>query len=558
MDLSWIVAFLLMLGPLVFLHELGHFVVAKMCGVRVLKFAFGYGTAIGFGRFRLAFQRGETEYLIAWFPLGGYVKLLGEGTGDEVEEAEAKANPERTLNHKSAWQKIAIYLAGPVMNLLIPVAVFTATLFVGIPRALPVVGNVEQGSAAEIAGLRPGDRVLRVDGASIDWWEELDEPLRKRPGESITLDVERDGAPVTLTIVPGERSGIDEIGTVARQGFAGVFHERLSATLGVPSADAPAARAGLRSGDRVRAVAGAAVEDWIGFERALSNAGEGPVSLRIDRGKSDAVETLDIPVPRAPSPAALGLVPATVLIARVDADSAAEKAGLREGDLLLTVDGRSVGNFLSFAMTVRSSEGRPLAITYARDGEARTVRVRPLKREITGELGMPETRWLLGIASGETPLLAGAMGEEVSRNPLVAVPRAFGMTADLTKAFLGGLGKLVTGEVPRNQIAGPIGIAEMAHRALQRGWQDFLGLFVLISINLGVLNLLPIPVLDGGQIVVAAVEGARRAPISPRTREAVQTLGVSVLVILMGFAFWNDLSRHWSTFLSWLRSSSGL
>lgn len=557
MDLSWIVAFLLMLGPLVFLHEAGHFLAARLCGVRVLKFAFGYGTPIGFGRFRLSFRRGHTEYLIAWFPLGGFVKLLGEGSGDEAEEAEARANPTETLDHKPAWQKIVIYLAGPAMNLAIPVVVFTATLFYGVPRPLPVVGSVEPGSPAAAAGLVPGDRVLRADGEPVAWWDEVEKHLQARPGGRVALEIEHEGSARTVELDLAERSGLDDLGTVAKQGFAGIFHERLPATVGVPRAEAPAARAGLRSGDRVRAVDGAEVEDWSGLARALAADGAATAKLRVERGPKDARETIELDVPRA-SPDDLGLVPASVLVARVDDGSPAAKAGLAAGDLLLTVDGRGIGNFFAFATTVRASEGRALEITFARDGETRSARVQPVQREIEGELGVRDTRWMIGIASADGPLLPGAYGDEIARNPFVAVPRAVAMTAELTGSFLRGFGKLLTGEVPRSQIAGPIGIAEMAHRALQQGFEKFLGLFVLISVNLGVLNLLPIPVLDGGQIVVAAIEGARRAPLSPRMRETVQTLGVSVLVVLMGFAFWNDLSRHWATFLGWLRSSAGL
>jgi regulator of sigma E protease len=132
------------------------------------------------------------------------------------------------------------------------------------------------------------------------------------------------------------------------------------------------------------------------------------------------------------------------------------------------------------------------------------------------------------------------------------------MTADVTRTFLQGLGKIVTGQVSSRQLAGPIGIAEIAHSALQRGWEAYLGTLVLISINLGVLNLLPIPVLDGGQAMIFLIEGVKRSPVSLRTREVVQQIGLTVLVLLMGFAFWNDVSRHWSKLLEWLRTSTGL
>jgi regulator of sigma E protease len=152
----------------------------------------------------------------------------------------------------------------------------------------------------------------------------------------------------------------------------------------------------------------------------------------------------------------------------------------------------------------------------------------------------------------------GAWSRDQELNPLVSVPRAVSMTVDRTIVMIRGVGKLVTGEVSSKQIAGPIGIAQIAGNALAHGWETYLNVMILISINLGVLNLLPIPILDGGQALIYSIEGIRRAPLSMRMREVVQQIGLTFLVLLMGLAFWNDLSRQWSTFVEWLRSGSGL
>ncbi len=168
--------------------------------------------------------------------------------------------------------------------------------------------------------------------------------------------------------------------------------------------------------------------------------------------------------------------------------------------------------------------------------------------------GVKEPRYLVGITA-EVASLPGVTEIDRERNPLVSVPRAVGMTAEVTRSFLAGLAKLVTGEISRKQLQGPIGIAEIAGHAYQRGWETYLSILVLISINLGILNLLPIPVLDGGQAVIYAIEGARRAPLSLRTRETVQQLGLTVLLLLMGLAFWNDLSRQWVRLLDWLHNT---
>jgi regulator of sigma E protease len=163
-----------------------------------------------------------------------------------------------------------------------------------------------------------------------------------------------------------------------------------------------------------------------------------------------------------------------------------------------------------------------------------------------------EEVYLIGIRGADATLL-GAVATDQVRNPFVAFPRAAVMTVDLTRLFLSGLQKIISGEISRRNIGGPIEIAKQSHRALQAGWDRFVNLLILISINLGILNLLPIPILDGGQALMFTVEGVKRSPLSLRTREIVQQLGLLVLVALMGFAFWNDLSRHWSSFVEWVK-----
>jgi regulator of sigma E protease len=164
---------------------------------------------------------------------------------------------------------------------------------------------------------------------------------------------------------------------------------------------------------------------------------------------------------------------------------------------------------------------------------------------------MEEKVYQIGIAH-EIAALPGVMGLDQERNPLVAFPRAFAMTVDHTRSLLRGLGKLVRGELGSDQLRGPITIVQIARKSLDLGWQPYLITMIFISINLGVLNLLPIPILDGGQILIASVEGIKRAPISMRSREMVQQIGFIVLVLLMGLAFWNDLSGQWTRFVKWL------
>jgi regulator of sigma E protease len=446
--------------------------------------------------------------------------------------------------------------AGPAMNLLLPVLVFAATLFVGMPRPAAVVGGVEPGSPAARAGIDPGDRILSVAGRRTAWWGDVEEAIRERPGAEVELELERGGERRTLSLALERRSGLDEFGSAEPVGWSGLSHGRPPAILGVPDAGSPAYAAGLRSGDRVVAVAGAPVEDWHALARAYAAApARGGVALGVERGAEEPPQRLDLEVPALGDLAALGVVPANVLVARVEAGSPAERAGIRPGDLVLAVDRLPVASFQSFRETVRASGGRALSVSFARSGRTEVVSIRPERKRLDGELGQEEEHYVIGITPVAATLpLPGRLETYRERNPVVSVPRAVEMTVSITGTFLRGLGKLVTGEVPRDQIAGPIGIATIAGKSWTLGWEVYLQTLVLISINLGILNLLPIPILDGGQALVFLVEGVKRQPLSLRTRLAVQQIGLTVLALLMGMAFWNDISRSWSKVLDWLRA----
>jgi regulator of sigma E protease len=547
--LQVVVAAVLMLGPLITVHEFGHFIAAKLCGVRVLKFSIGFGPPIGFGRFRMRWTRGGTDYVIAWLPLGGFVKMLGENP-DEVDSPEAKADASHTLGGKPTWQKLSVIFAGPAMNLALPVFLFAGTLALGIDRREAVVGNVEPGSPAAEAGLLPGDRVFSIQGEPIAWWDELEKQVRSQPGQQLRLAVEREGRRFDLDVEVEERAGLDIFMLNSDVGWLGLKHARQKSVVGITSTGVPAARAGLRSGDRVARVGETPVEDWTGFSEAYARS-QGSVELTVIRGAEAEESEIQLTVPAVGSVAQLGVIPAVVLVASVSEGKPAERAGIEPGDLIVVVDGAPLGSFLTFQETVLASKGRVLEILVARDGETRRLSIRPELTKL-GVGGMEEERYLIGI-QGDDATLPGAIATDQVRNPFVAFPRAAVMTVDLTRIFLDGFRKIISGEISRRNIGGPIEIAKQSHMALRAGWDHFLNLLILISINLGILNLLPIPILDGGQALLFTVEGVKRSPLSLRTREFVQQLGLVVLVALMGFAFWNDLTRHWSSFLEWVK-----
>jgi regulator of sigma E protease len=393
--------------------------------------------------------------------------------------------------------------------------------------------------------------VLALDGEEIRFWDDLERAVRERPGAQLALSLARGEQRFERTLGVEQKAGLDLLGQKSDVGWLGLQHHRQSATLGIPSLDAPAAKAGLRSGDRVVALAGAAVEDWNAFAAAYAAAPPGEVTLRVARGEGEASREEEIVVPALGTLQALGVIPAVVLVDAVSADMPAAEAGIQRGDLLVAVDGTPVGSFATFRETVLASGGRPLQVTIARGGETRVLTLAPRLAKATPE--DPQEQYLIGIAAVNAILPGGSATDRV-RNPFVSVPRAVGVTVETTGAFLEGLRRIVSGDIPRSSIGGPIEIARQSQLALQRGWESFISLLVIISINLGVLNLLPIPILDGGQALLFTIEGMRRGPLPLRAREWVQQMGLLLLVGLMGFAFWNDVSKYGMTFFDWLRN----
>lgn len=577
-----LVAVIPMLGILIVVHELGHFLVAKACGVRVLKFSIGFGAPIGFGKFRTRWEKNGTEYVIGWIPLGGFVRMLGEPMpGDEefMEPVPEDARDDEFLERKPVWQKLAVVFAGPAMNLFLPVVCLIGILWNGVDRFDAVVGMVESGSPAAISGLRPGDRILSVDGASVSFFEEVIEPVSDRePGGRVLLGVDREGERFDVEVSVAAQMIRNAYGTFEEVGWIGIGNERLEARLGLPDRESAAWQAGLRSGDRVVSVGGVEVEGWEAFreahaEAATSRRGAGDTTVvwQVARDAESAntgavesaideelIETFEVVLPARSNLASIGVVPATILVAEVSADRPASNAGLRRGDLVLAVDGAAVGSFRSFVSRVQTSAGRELVLTYARDGLTQTTRLAAREEVVAGRYdieGMEERIYQIGLAPWRT-WLGGATVPQQIRNPVESIPQAFVMTWNMTGRYLEGLSRVFTGDVGADKLSGPIGIARIARKSLDRGFEEYLWMMMLISINLGILNLLPIPILDGGQALIYSIEGIKRSPLSMRSREVASSFGFAVLMLLMGRAFWNDLTPFWAKFVNWLSTGT--
>jgi regulator of sigma E protease len=531
--------FLLLLVILVVVHELGHFAVAKWFRVKVERFSVGFGPPI--------FRRkiGETEYVLSWLPLGGYVKMMGESPDEEV----AAEDIARSFNGQSPARRIAIALAGPAMNLLLSVLVIAGLYMSGWPTVTSRIGSVLPDSPAETAGLLPDDRIVGIDGQDIWRWQELTDAVRGSDGRTLTMTVERAGSRIDVPVTP----------TPVEQGtgvWIGVTPTTAAAVLGVSESNGAAARAGLTTGDRVIAVNGLDITDWYEFVHELTSA-EGALELEIERALPDSEpETAHVRIGAAGSGPwsldSLGVHQVDYAVASLVPGKPARRAGFKQGDILIAADGVPVTGFAGITERIRSSGGKELSITVLRKGGKVDIEVTPTP-ETEKIDGAFVTVYSVGIY-GAPPAAPAELVNERVLNPLRALWLGAKRTVTITGTIVEGVRMLITREVGIDNLAGPIGIGELAGDSFaEEGWFPFLWMMCWISVNLAILNLLPIPILDGGHIVFALAEAARGSPVGLRAREIAQTVGISLVLLLIGFAFWNDISRNWASIIGFFK-----
>jgi len=448
--LTSVLAFVVAIGILVAIHEYGHYLVARLLGVKVLRYS------VGFGRVLWSRRGGpdQTEYCLSAIPLGGYVKLL-----DERDCAVTFAERGRAFNRQSGPARIAILAAGPAFNLLFAILAYTVMFVDGVPGMRPVVGSVEAGSLAADAGLEAGDTIVQVGERRVATWEGatiamLDGMLADG---TIRLSVKADGGserPVVLRTA-GRESELTEPGRLF---------------------------------------------DRLGFEAWT---------------------------PR-PEPVIDELVPG----------GAAEAAGLQPGDRIMSADGRVIETWPDWVELVRGRPGEILDVVVLRDGAELRL---PLE---VGSAQTDEGRVGRIGATVRLPegLIEGMRAEE-RYQPLEAVARATAKTWEMSALTLRMIWRMVVGDVSPKNISGPINIAQYAGVSASIGASAFLGFLAIVSISLGVLNLLPVPMLDGGQIVYTLAEALKGGPLSERAQLIGQQIGIGFLLVLMSFAFYNDLSR---------------
>ena len=447
--MTTLLAFLLAIAVLVVIHELGHYWVARWCGVKVLRFSVGFGKII----YSKRFANGETDWVVSAVPLGGYVKMLDEREGEV-----AAHELHRAFNRQPVLRRMAIAVAGPVANLLLAVALYWAVFMVGVPGLKPILGEVPVRTPAAQAQLQAQDTIISINNQSIQSWEEVRWALLNLVLQDVEVKIE-------VRTAQGETtSRVLDLKALTPSDLDGNFLQKL----------------GLQP-----------------------------------------VQPLLRPV-----------------IGQLTEGGVAQRAGLRSGDHVLTINGLSITRWADFVDTVRSHPEQTLRLEIERSGNLQTIEVTPQASEEAGKaIGK------IGAAPQIDRSAFDALLTEVRYAPFAAFGQALRKTQETAVVSLKMLGKMVLGEVSLKNLSGPITIADYAGQSAQMGVVAYLGFLALVSISLGVLNLLPVPLLDGGHLLYYTVELIKGSPVSEKAWAAGQNVGIALLVTLTIFALYNDISR---------------
>jgi regulator of sigma E protease len=544
--------FMVMVGVLVVIHELGHFVAAKILDVKVLRFSLGYGRPLVRARLR------ETEYQIGIFPLGGYVRILGV----EEDDPPAPGEQGRSFASRPLWQRLMIVFAGPASNFLLAVAIYFV-FFAGhteLPAA--VIGDVLEDSPAARAGLEPGDRVLAVNGNGVRYWEELERAVQRSPAKELHLRLERNDRVFEKYVVPIEEVVRKRDGFARAQGRIGITRAPFAPVVGVLDHRSPAygsATRGLRTGDLIISLGGEPVHNWSDLGRKLGRSRRTNVAYfrgtpvpgiphlaLYEAGFHDLVPQVRHD-DRLQQSIYTGLERAEMVVAQVEAGTPADLAGLRRGDLIVALDGQPVHHWIVLDQRLQADPQREWTLTYRRtraDGtvETRTTHLIQVRRKQLDAYGHTIERLVFGARN------AGEHGRgemiPIDSRFTYAVSKAVDRTGETMSMMVSGTVSILKGDSPSESLGGPVMMYKVASASGEQGWETFLLMMALISVNLGLINLLPVPVLDGGHVLVFAIEGVRRRPLTATQRERVQLAGLILVGLITILAVRNDVIRY--------------
>jgi regulator of sigma E protease len=520
-------------GMLVFIHELGHFTVAKLCGVFVERFAIGFGPAI----FKKKF--GETEYALCLFPLGGYVKMRGEELPENNEEEAATPVDPRSFAAQNVWKRIAIVIMGPVANIILPIVLFTVLFLVGLPTPSARIGTVAPGSVAEQAGLLSGDKIISIQGQNVMSWSDVTKAIQSRAGQETSMIIEREGTTQTISITPKLDGDRNEFGESIQAGKIGIDMIAYQPLIGVSDLSSEAYKTGLRTGDIIKTVDEQPTTYWWQLDRAFQSTGT--KNITVDRkGKMETV-TLNS---KTKNPADAGIERGELFINKVVEKSIAAESGLKAGDKIDTINGTKLQNWMQFRETIQSNTGENVQLSVIREGKPVSMEIAPeevrQRNEMTNETKKVRQ---LGVISESINHPIDYYQQKYT-NVFTAIQKGFSETWTLTAQTFVGLGKLATGKLGMNSLGGPISIFYMAGTSYESGgWNAFFRLMAILSITLAALNILPIPVLDGGHLFFYVIEVIKGSPVTLKVRLAATQVGFYMLMALMVLVFYVDINR---------------
>ncbi len=552
-----VIAVVLLLGILVFVHEAGHFLVGKLCKIPVEIFSIGFGPTI-FG-----FQIKETHYRLSVIPLGGFVKFYGSVPSEEVPE-DLKG---REFFNASIPARVATIAAGPLANFILAVVAYTGLVSYGLKLPPALVGEIIPGSPAERSGLEFGDIITGINDKVIVSWRDVQSLISSAADQELRLKVKRDGQEVAVTVSPESVKDDDLPG---KRGRIGISPNLVPSVLTRVNETGVFAIAGLQTGDRLLRVEwqGKSLEMkyWRQFLGFLAQNFSQPLPTAVDLNLTVRSEIPDgkdtqgperlikVSIPQAwvwnaaKSSELLGVTHAQLTVFKVD-----DPASLvLKGDTIVEWDGKGVQSTFDLSQLISDNRKPQINVKVLRNEQLKTldlvlkgVEVQRVEGKVT--LYTVALQFWGGLESPE-------MIEERYTNPFQALAYGLHETWATTQGISRGIFALFTGELPLAAISGPIGIAKVASDSVRLGWQFFFNSLAIISINLGLINLIPIPVLDGGQLVLIGAEAGMRKRVPESAIENYQKLGFMMVLALVVIATYNDLGRFWASMLKGVSS----
>jgi regulator of sigma E protease len=532
----------------VIVHELGHFLFARLFNVKAEAFS------IGFGPILWKKLIGETEWRFSAIPFGGYVKLLGEDPTQELSEEDKP----RALNRQVGWKRFFIYFGGPLFNFLWAILVYMAILAMGEPQMLSQIGRVLPNSPASLAGLQSGDIIKSVNGTSVRTFEDLMKRIDEYPETKIQFEVERkdlintNPQTLSLEVTSSKEEGFSEYGERKHVGhIEGVVPNARGNLIGVSNLDSVVGKLGLRSGDQITLLNQTPIDNYETLEKLYANI---PVSgtftlTFISKNNPKPIVSSFLKTSQVSLGELIGLYSSELFVDKTVDQSPAAVAGIRFGDRLISINDQTVTSFYELRKLVqRSGEDQnglykgKVKMTVEREGKIISEVLAPTATITRDALLNKEVQYTVGIL----PILSYAAPLTVTErilNPLTLLVKGTERMLDFSYKNLISIKKMFSGSVSVSTLGGPILIGKIAGDSLSRGLIAFLSTMAILSIGLGVLNLLPVPVLDGGHILLLIVETLRGKPLSLKQMQFVQQIGLSLILLLMFVVIKNDLTR---------------